>query len=145
MDLVTGRGVVIVMNESERTALVEAALDARSRAYAKYSGFPVGAAVRTVGGDVFRGANVENASQGLTLCAERVAIASAVSAGHRALAAIAVATSGGRSPCGACRQFMAEFAPELLILVVDADHPDRFVEHRLSKLLPEQFTLPPQA
>ena len=98
------------MDAQQRRALVEAALAARSLAYAPYSKFLVGAAVLTESGAIYAGCNVENASYGLTICAERVALCSAVAAGHRTLAAMAVATSGGGTPCGACRQFAAEFA-----------------------------------
>lgn len=90
---------------------MQAALTAREAAYVPYSHFKVGAAVLTASGDVFTGANIENASYGLTMCAERNAIFAAACAGHRELAAIAVVadTAGGVSPCGACRQVMTEF------------------------------------
>lgn len=98
--------------------LVEAALEARKNAYAPYSGFTVGAAVLTADGTVFAGANVENASYGLSVCAERHAIGAAVGNGHRDLVALAVVTSTTppSSPCGACRQVMAEFGPLTVIL-----------------------------
>ena len=129
------------MDSSQRQALVAAALAARAKAYAPYSNFLVGAAVLTESGAICAGCNVENASYGLTICAERVAICNAVAAGDRALAAMAVATSGGASPCGACRQFAAEFDPNLSILLVDADKPERIVEKNLADLLPSQFHL----
>ncbi len=89
--------------------LVEAAIRARARAYCPYSRYPVGAAVLTESGRVFAGCNVENASYGLSICAERAAICRAISAGHGALRAIAVAGAAAK-PCGACRQVMAEFS-----------------------------------
>jgi len=95
--------------------LVEAAKAAMARAHAPYSKFRVGAALRTASGRIFAGCNVENASLGLTICAERVAACSAVAAGEREFASIAIVTSRGRpaAPCGACRQFLAEFSENL--------------------------------
>jgi cytidine deaminase len=129
------------MDSSQRQALIAAALAARAKAHAPYSKFLVGAAVLTASGAIYHGCNIENASYGLTICAERVAICSAVAAGDRALTAMAVATSGGGTPCGACRQFAAEFSPDLPILLIDADHPDGLVEKNLAELLPSQFRL----
>lgn len=129
------------MNAQQRQALVDAALSSRRMAYAPYSNFLVGAAVLTESGTIHAGCNVENASYSLTICAERVALSSAVAAGNRALAAMAVATAGGCPPCGACRQFAAEFRPDLPILLVDADHPDRVLETNLAELLPSRFHL----
>ena len=99
-------------------ALVELAKKARAHAYAPYSGFAVGAAVLAADGRVFVGCNIENASYGLTNCAERTAIFSAVAAGAREIRALAVAADGALpcSPCGACRQVIAEFAVERIIL-----------------------------
>ena len=99
--------------------LIEAAREARERAYAPYSRFAVGAAVRTRGGRVFSGANVENASSGLTVCAERVALWKAISEGERELEALAVVTDVGATPCGACRQVLAEFAIDIPVLVAN--------------------------
>lgn len=105
------------MNESE---LVERALAARKEAYAPYSKFRVGAALLTRSGRVFAGANIENISYGLTICAERSAVAAAVSAGERDFAFIAIATDSKEPtvPCGACRQVLAEFNPSIDILCV---------------------------
>ncbi len=129
------------MNDHERKQLVDAALSARDNAYAPYSGFRVGAAVLTTTGRTYGGCNVENASYGLTICAERVALATAAAAGDRQFVALAVATPGGALPCGACRQFAAEFRHDLPILIVNADQPETVRETNLSKLLPEQFQL----
>jgi cytidine deaminase len=119
-------------------ALVAEALVARRSAYAPYSKFAVGAAVRTDEG-VFRGANVENASYGLSICAERVAAVTAVSAGARSIDAIAITSSapGPTPPCGACRQFLHEFNPELTV-VSEGSAGGRKV-WRLSELLADGF------
>ena len=97
--------------------LIRAASAVRKQAYVPYSGFAVGAAVQCKSGAVFVGSNIENISYGLTICAERIAVASAVAAGQREFVAIAVVadTSEPIVPCGACRQFLAEFAPELIV------------------------------
>ncbi len=100
-------------------ALIDLALEARARAYIPYSRFAVGAALLTKSGKVYTGCNIENASYGLTVCAERVAIWKAVSEGETEFAALAVVTADGVSPCGACRQVMAEFAPEMSVLIAD--------------------------
>jgi len=118
-------------------ALVAAARQARERAYAPYSGFAVGAALRTPAGRVIAGGNVENVSFGLTICAERAALVRAVAEGEREFEAIAVVSRGGATPCGACRQVLAEFNPDLRIIVADLDGHSR--EFRLSELLPEAF------
>jgi len=116
--------------------LVRAAVAARRRAYAPYSRFTVGAAVLAVGGAIYTGCNVEDASYGLTVCAERVAIHTAVAAGRRRLRVVAVAGAPGISPCGACRQVMDEFGVETVILVSPATEP---VVLALRDLLPRPF------
>ena len=117
--------------------LVRAAETARRRAYAPYSRFPVGAAVLTRAGGVYAGCNVENASYGLTQCAERVAIQCAVAAGQRDLVAVAVVGPAGISPCGACRQVMDEFGVETVILASPRETP---LVTPLRDLLPRPFT-----
>jgi cytidine deaminase len=108
------------MTQRTDPALLElhaAAEAARSNAYAPYSRYAVGAALRTRQGQRFIGVNVENASFSLTMCAERVALGAAIAAGYRDFDAIAIAADGPTaSPCGACRQALAEFAPELRVL-----------------------------
>jgi cytidine deaminase len=101
--------------------LVQLAKDVRERAYTPYSRFPVGAAVETASGEVFVGCNVENASFGLSMCAERVAIFRAVAAGARDIVALAVVaeTATPVSPCGACRQVMVEFNPDLRVILAN--------------------------
>jgi cytidine deaminase len=111
-------------------------------AYAPYSQFPVGAALMAADGRVFSGANVENASLGVTMCAERVAVGAAASAGVRSIAAIAVAGGGpdGILPCGACRQVLAEFSLSVTIMRCRMD--GSYVTHRLADLLPCAFSGP---
>lgn len=118
--------------------LIQAAGDAIECAYAPYSGFKVGAALLTSDGRVFTGANVENASLSLTICAERVALVKAVTEGAREFEKLALATTADNpvSPCGACLQALAEFAPELVIIAGSDDGP---VEYLLSDLLPKPF------
>lgn len=120
-------------------ALEAAALDVRSRAYAPYSGYTVGAALLAEDGRVFLGANVENASYGLALCAERSAVAAAVSEGVRRFRAIVVATGGSRAgaPCGMCRQVLAEFAPSFPVRCI-SDGGDR-LDTSVAELLPHPF------
>src|SRR5262245_55711626 len=127
------------MTSEQRQQLIDAALAARQRAYAPYSKFLVGAAVLTGNEKIFSGCNVENASYGLTICAERAAVFQAVAAGERQLAAVAVATLKAASPCGACRQVLAEFAADIPVLLIDANQPTSVVELRLDQLLPHRF------
>lgn len=121
----------------EWRALIAVALSARHHAHAPYSDFPVGAAVRTTTGRIFGGCNVENASSGLTVCAERVAIWKAISNGESDLEALVVVTDTGATPCGACRQVMSEFSEDLPILVADTRGRAWFTS--LHKLLPDAF------
>ncbi len=136
------RNLLSMITTNDRRALITAALQARMQAHAPYSKFQVGAAILTASGKIISGCNVENSSYGLTICAERTAICTAVAAGEKDFAAIAVATLGGHPPCGACRQVMAEFVSELPILLVDADDPTKIQEISLRVLLPGRFELP---
>jgi cytidine deaminase len=121
--------------------LTTAAQQAREQAYARYSGFPVGAALLGRSGKVYTGANVENASYPLTICAERVAVAKAVSAGEREFEAIAVVTATGATPCGACRQVLREFAgSEGKLRVIVADLDGNSTTFTIEELLPHGFT-----
>src|SRR5437868_9063808 len=117
--------------------LIRSSLKGRLRGYVPYSKFAVGAAVQCKSGAVFAGSNIENVSYGLTICAERVAIGSAVAAGEREFVAIAVVadTIEPIAPCGACRQFLAEFAPNLIIVSATL-RGDQKVEN-LSRLFPD--------
>jgi len=134
---------VIQLTQQERDMLLDAARKALNRAYARYSNFKVGAAILTEQGEVFSGCNVENASYGLTICAERSAIFTAVSATSGAKLAIrAVAVVNGDevpcSPCGACRQVISEFG-EHAIVIFKGQHS--YQEMPIADLLPETFRL----
>jgi homotetrameric cytidine deaminase len=129
-------------SEPSDAELIDAARAARARAYCPYSGFAVGAALRTAEGRIVTGANVENASFSLTICAERAAVARALAEGQTGFVTLAVATGAAEPalPCGACRQVLAEFAPDLRVLVV-GEGP-AVVEASLADLLPGRFRLP---
>jgi cytidine deaminase len=120
--------------------LVALALSAREHAYAPYSHYQVGAALLTADGTVIPGCNVENAAYPATICAERVALTTAIAQGKRDLVAIAVATENGGSPCGTCRQVMAELGPEMTVYISDAHGNFRVTSVRA--LLPDSFTGP---
>jgi len=119
--------------------LLSAAIYARQKAYAPYSGFKVGAALRGTVGEIFSGCNVENASYGLTLCAERTTVCTAVAAGIRTFTQMVIVADSETPcpPCGACRQFLFEFAPNLELWVANLSGETKF--HRLCDLLPEAF------
>ncbi len=117
--------------------LVQLALEARRRAYAPYSNYFVGAAVLADDGTIYPGCNVENAAYPSTICAERVALTSAVANGKRCFSAIAVATSNGGTPCGSCRQVMAELGLDMAVYI--ADEHGNFRTTTVRELLPEYF------
>ncbi len=122
--------------------LIAAACAARDQSYAPYSGFRVGAALLCDGGRIITGANVENASFGLSLCAERSAVSRAVAEGLRGFAAIAICADGARPtpPCGACRQVLLEFAPQLVVLMAgDEGVAGDVIQTTLAALLPQAF------
>ncbi|MEI7436366.1 MAG: cytidine deaminase [bacterium] len=127
------------------TPLLDAAAAAGKRAYCPYSRYPVGAAVEAEDGTIFTGVNVENASYGLTICAERVAIAAAVTCGHRRVRRLALVAGTARRPalpCGACLQVIAEFAtPDFEILIAPRGRTKQFVRYVLRDLLPFPFSL----
>ena len=118
--------------------LIAAALAVRGKAYAPFSRFLVGAALVTEDHQFFVGCNIENASYGATICAERVAGGTAIAAGKRAWIGLAVATTGGASPCGVCRQFLAEFAPEMPVLMIDVETGE-MRSKTVAELLPDRF------
>lgn len=121
--------------------LMSVAKDASKYSYSPYSRFAVGAALECDDGKVYTGCNVENAALGSTICAERTACCKAVSEGRRKFTRIAIYGEGENycMPCGACRQFLAEFSPDMEVLCAKAG--DRYVSYRLSQLLPHTFNL----
>ena len=122
---------------TQRAALIQAALAARAKAYAPYSHYAVGAALLMEDGSIITGVNVENASYGLTICAERTAVGKAITKGYRKILAVAVATDNAGSPCGACRQVLAEFAGDVPVYLVNSDGNGR--DTTLYTLLPDHF------
>lgn len=119
--------------------LLSAAIHARNQAYAPYSRFKVGAALRSVSGEIFSGCNVENASYGLTICAERTTVCNAVAAGLKTFNQMVIVADSESPcpPCGACRQFLFEFSPNLEIWITNLSGTVLF--HRLHDLLPSAF------
>ena len=132
--------------------LLDRARAAAKHAYAPYSEFPVGAAALAADGSIYTGCNVENASYGLTICAERAAVSAAISAGHRQIVAVAVSApkASHTTPCGACRQFLNEFRPATTDMAIVLDDQDAGEPIWLDDLLPRAFgtqilTAPPLA
>ena len=126
---------------ADHKQLIQAALAAREQAHAPYSKFQVGAVLQTSDGTTISGSNVESASYGLSCCAERVAIFKALSENQHNFSALAIASPGGAAPCGACRQIIAEFAPEATLVLVDSDSLDApLKETDIKTLLPDAFT-----
>ncbi|SRR5581483_2386264 len=119
--------------------LIELANEARRRAYVPYSHYAVGSALRTKTGRVFTGVNIENAAYPQTMCAERVAIFKAISEGEREIEVISVVTETGGSPCGGCRQVLAEFGLDTIVLIADAK--GKLIQKTtVAELLPGAFT-----
>jgi cytidine deaminase len=133
--------VTATLDGGQVRTLLDAARAAAAGAYAPYSRFPVGAAVLTDDGAVIAGSNVENASYGLTVCAERVAVWTAVAAGARTVRAMAVVAlkGAGATPCGACRQVLREFVPNDADLIVVVEGGEGSIQIPLSSLLPLSF------
>lgn len=129
----------MTISQEEKQSLIDLANEARRRAYVPYSKYPVGSALRTKSGRIFTGVNVENASYPQTMCAERVAIFKAVSEGETEFEVIAVVTNNGGSPCGGCRQVMAEFGLAAIVLFGNGKG-ELVKETTVSELLPEAFT-----
>ena len=128
----------MAITKTQRSELIREALAARQGAYAPYSGYAVGAALRTETGKIYRGANVENAAYPTSMCAERVALFQAVTDGERNFEAIAVATENGGFPCGSCRQALSEFGLDIRVLIVD-EEGTLIADVPLAELLPRSF------
>ena len=128
----------MTITNEEKQSLIDLANEARRRAYVPYSNYPVGAALRTKTGRIFTGVNVENAAYPQTMCAERVAIFKAVSEGETEFEIIAVVTNNGGSPCGGCRQVMAEFALAMVVLFGNGKG-ELVKETSVNELLPGAF------
>ena len=129
----------MTLTQQEKQSLVDLANTARERAYVPYSNYRVGSTLKTKTGKVYSGVNVENAAYPQTMCAERVAIFKAVSEGEKEFEVITVVTDNGGSPCGGCRQVMAEFGLDIVVLL--ADGTGHIVkETTVKELLPEAFT-----
>jgi cytidine deaminase len=128
----------MAITDQQRNDLAREAVRARANAYAPYSGYAVGAALLTESGRTFTGVNVENAAYPTSMCAERSAIFSAVSAGEREFMAIAVATDNAGTPCGSCRQVLAEFNLDMPVFLVDAAGAIER-ETSVAELLPHAF------
>jgi cytidine deaminase len=127
------------LTDDDRKFLLDLANEARRRAYAPYSGYKVGSALRTKSGKIYTGVNVESAAYPMTMCAERIAVYKAVSEGEREFEAISVVTDNGGSPCGGCRQVLAEFGLETIVLIGDGTGK-LLKETTVGKLLPGAFT-----
>lgn len=128
----------MTLTEEKRQELIEKALEVRQNAYAPYSNYQVGAALLSKSGKTFTGVNVENAAYPDSICAERSAIFSAVSAGERDFEAIAVATRNGGTPCGSCRQVMSEFGLDIEVFLVD-EKGNLVLHSTVEDLLPGAF------
>ena len=126
------------LSDEKRQELIQAALQVRKKAYAPYSEYQVGAALLSSSGNLYLGVNVENAAYPDTICAERSAVVSAVSQGEREFDAIAVATRNGGTPCGSCRQVMAEFGLDMEVILVD-ESGNILDQTTVRKLLPGAF------
>lgn len=129
----------MTITHEEKQTLIALANEARAWAYAPYSRYPVGSALRAKSGRIYTGVNIENAAYPHTMCAERVAVFKAVSEGEKEFEAVSVVTENGGSPCGGCRQVLAEFGLDTIVLMADKDG-NLVKETTVRELLPEAFT-----
>ncbi|MFP3953657.1 MAG: cytidine deaminase [Candidatus Acetothermia bacterium] len=128
------------MNRTDAKRLIERARQARKKSYSPYSNFPVGAALMTTGGKIYTGTNVENGVNGLSICAERVALFKAISEGETGFDKLAVVCGDSYCrPCGACRQTLSEHAPDLTVIMSSVS--GRYEVKSLAELLPKTFGL----
>jgi cytidine deaminase len=126
-----------MITNQQRDALISAACEVRRNAHAPYSNYKVGAAVLAENGQIFAGVNVENATYGLTICAERTAVFNAVTAGQKRITAVAVCTENAGSPCGACRQILVEFGGDIPVWITNPRGETR--QSSTYNLLPDHF------
>jgi len=127
-----------MLTDEMRETLIHKAMEAWKRAYAPYSDYAVGAALLTESGKIYEGVNIENAVYPLTICGERVAVFKAVSEGEKSFRAIAVVTKNGGTPCGSCRQVLAEFGLDTVVLIADLQG-NLLHELTVAELLPHAF------
>lgn len=127
-----------MLTNEEKEKLIQIALQVRYQAYAPYSKYQVGAALLAASGRIYDGANVENAAYPVSICAERVAVFKAISEGEREFTAIAVVTVNGGTPCGSCRQVLAEFGLSILVIIGDSEG-NIIREATVGELLPGAF------
>ncbi len=133
--------ITSIGSPSVEQQLIEVALRAQQNAYAPYSKFVVGAAIRTTNGVVVGGCNFENASYGLAICAERAAVGAMIATGEREIQSVVVVSVGGVTPCGACRQVLAEFGSDCEVVLYDSSQQIVSARWRMSELLPGAFKL----
>lgn len=126
-----------MITDQQRDTLLSAACEVRHFAHAPYSNYQVGAAVLAENGQIFTGVNVENATYGLTICAERTAVFNAITAGQKRILAVAVCTENAGSPCGACRQILVEFGGDIPVWITDP--AGNFRQSTTFTLLPDHF------
>jgi cytidine deaminase len=129
----------MTLTDKERRSLIDLANEVRKKAYAPYSGYKVGAALRTKSGRTYTGVNIENAAYPVGICAERVAVFKAISEGELEFGVISVVTDNGGSPCGSCRQVLAEFGLDTIVLIADGEGKLK-KQVTVRELLPEAFT-----
>lgn len=130
--------MAVNLKDDVRNRLVKSAIQARHWAYAPYSHYAVGAALLTESGKIYEGVNVENAAYPTTICAERVAVFKAISEGERQFVALAVVTANGGTPCGSCRQVLAEFGTQTLVIIAN-ESGEILQERTIEDLLPGAF------